>query len=160
MSDQLLDLINLTIPAKPDYVSIARLTISGIANRMGFSYDEIEDLKLAVAEACTNAVDHAANMGDGEIKVSCNIFANRLEIEVGDRRNSYDTSKIEEGHSLYLKPTMSTLRERRLGLYLMKTLVDDIDIRGDNRVVVTMTKYIRKEMVKSHGDSSTSRPSN
>jgi serine/threonine-protein kinase RsbW len=159
MGEQLLDLIHLTIPAKSDYVSIARLVISGIANRMGFSYDEIEDLKLAVAEACINSFNHESIKNDGEIEVNCHIFANRLEIEVGNRRNSYDINGIEAAHSLYSKPTLSTLCERKLGLYLMKTLVDDIDIRGDQRVMVTMTKYIRKDVVKSHGDSSTTCPS-
>lgn len=75
MSEKPLDLVYLTIPAKPDYVGIARLAVSGIANRMGFSYDDIEDLKLAVSEACTNAVDHAYCGGEGEIEVSCNIFS-------------------------------------------------------------------------------------
>ncbi|MGV3487465.1 MAG: anti-sigma B factor RsbW, partial [Tuberibacillus sp.] len=42
------DTINLTIPAKPDYIGVVRLTISGIASRMGFLYDDIEDIKVAV----------------------------------------------------------------------------------------------------------------
>jgi serine/threonine-protein kinase RsbW len=62
MKEQPLDLVNLVIPAKTDFVGIARLAVSGIANRMGFSYDDIEDLKLAVSEACTNAVVHNIQM--------------------------------------------------------------------------------------------------
>ena len=53
------EVITLTIPAKPEYVSIARLTISGIATRMQFTIEEIDDLKIAISEACTNAVQHA-----------------------------------------------------------------------------------------------------
>lgn len=53
------DLIEMKIPAKPEYVGIIRLTLSGVASRMGYVYEEIEDLKIAVSEACTNAVQHA-----------------------------------------------------------------------------------------------------
>lgn len=154
MSEQPLDLVNLTIPAKPDYVGIARLAVSGIANRMGFSYDDIEDLKLAVAEACTNAVDHAYSGAEGEIGVNCNIFSNRLEIEVKDQGNSFDPIEVESRTGPI---SFDSLRERGLGLYLMKTLMDHVDIKGDNGVIVTMTKYIRK--VEPHVESSTSYPS-
>ncbi|PRZ11977.1 serine/threonine-protein kinase RsbW [Laceyella sediminis] len=157
MSGKPLDLVNLTIPAKPDYVGIARLAVSGIANRMGFSYDDIEDLKLAVSEACTNAVDHAYCGGDGEIEVSCNIFSNRLEIEVVDRGNSFNIEEIEKRTGpIEVGPTMNALRERGLGVFLMRSLMDHVDIKGDNGVIVTMTKYIRKGVVESHVKSSTS----
>ncbi|MFC7441630.1 anti-sigma B factor RsbW [Laceyella putida] len=157
MSEKPLDLVNLTIPAKPDYVGIARLAVSGIANRMGFSYDDIEDLKLAVSEACTNAVDHAYCGGDGEIEVSCNIFPNRLEIEVVDRGNSFNIDEIEKRTGpIQVGPTMNALRERGLGVFLMRSLMDHVDIKGDNGVIVTMTKYIRKDVVESHVKSSTS----
>ena len=57
---------------------------------MGFSYDEIEDVKLAVAEACTNSVDHAYIDNEGEIEISCSIFSDRLQIEVIDHGHSFD----------------------------------------------------------------------
>jgi serine/threonine-protein kinase RsbW len=159
MSEKPIDLVNLTIPAKPDYVGIARLAVSGVANRMGFTYDEIEDLKLAVAEACTNAVDHAYSCGEGEIEVSCNIFHNRLEIEVIDRGNSFDVKEVERRTGpIQVEASMNSVRERGLGLYLMKSLMDHVDIRGDNGVIVTLTKYIRKDVVESDVDSSTSSP--
>lgn len=159
MKEQPLDLVNLTIPAKPDYVAIARLAVSGIANRMGFSYDDIEDLKLAVSEACTNAVDHAYSGGDGEIELSCNIFDNRLEIEVVDQGHSFDVSEVESRTGpIQFEATMNSVRERGLGLYLMRTLMDHVDIEGDGGVVVRMTKYIRKNEVGSHVESPASYP--
>ncbi|MCG4775201.1 ATP-binding protein, partial [Lawsonibacter sp. DFI.5.51] len=59
----------MTFPAKPEYVGVVRLVVSGIANRMGYTYDEIEDIKIAVSEACGNAVQHAYDdHQDGEVK--------------------------------------------------------------------------------------------
>ena len=46
-----MDEITLTLPAKPEYVSVARLTASAVANRTGFGIDAIEDFKVAVSEA-------------------------------------------------------------------------------------------------------------
>ena len=47
------DYIEIRVPAKPQYVSVIRLMVSGLGVRVGFSYDEIEDLKIATSEAVT-----------------------------------------------------------------------------------------------------------
>ncbi|HCS75829.1 MAG TPA: hypothetical protein DIW17_18395, partial [Clostridiales bacterium] len=46
-----MDEINIKLPAKPEYMSVARLTTAAIANRAGFTIDDMEDLKLAISEA-------------------------------------------------------------------------------------------------------------
>ncbi|NLC42817.1 MAG: histidine kinase [Clostridiales bacterium] len=46
-----MDEISIKLPAKPEYMSVARLTTASIANRIGFTVDDIEDLKLAISEA-------------------------------------------------------------------------------------------------------------
>ena len=46
----MMDYIEIKIPAKPDYIGVIRLTLSGICNRIGYTYEEIEDIKIAVSE--------------------------------------------------------------------------------------------------------------
>ncbi len=148
MKEQPKDLVKLTIPAKADYVGVVRLAVSGVATRMGFSYDDIEDLKLAVAEACTNVVDHAYSGQVGEISVYCDIFADRLQIRVLDHGASFDIVSAEKKAGPVSKNTpLESLRERGLGLYLMKSLMDRVEIEGDQGVLVTLTKYIRRDGV-------------
>src|SRR2546427_2971271 len=48
--------IDLKIPGRPEYVVVVRLTAAAVAGRMGLSYDDIEDLKVAVGEAGSPAV--------------------------------------------------------------------------------------------------------
>ena len=57
------DEVRLTVPAGPEYVRLARVTASGLASRMGFSYNEIEDLRLAVDELCHAVIGPAGRPG-------------------------------------------------------------------------------------------------
>jgi serine/threonine-protein kinase RsbW len=148
MKEMPLDLVNLVIPAKTDFVSIARLAVSGIANRMGFTYDDIEDLKLAVSEACTNAVDAQYTDGEGDIKVCCNIFSNRLEIEVTEQCMN------EELES----PDTKALREQDFGLFFIESLMDEVDVQEEGGVVVRLTKFIKENGVEEHAGSPASYP--
>lgn len=70
------------------------------ASRAGFSYEAIEDLKIAVSEAITNSVKHAfKGEDDGEITVEYLIYEDKLEVRVSDNGTSFDleTRKQEIG---------------------------------------------------------------
>jgi serine/threonine-protein kinase RsbW len=44
--------VKLVVPAKPEYVRLLRAVAASLAARLEFTYDRIEDLRLAVSEAC------------------------------------------------------------------------------------------------------------
>ena len=52
MTDVAGEEVRLTMPASPQLLRVARLTAAGLASRLGFSFDEIEDVKIAVDELC------------------------------------------------------------------------------------------------------------
>lgn len=142
------DYVEMRVPAKPQYVSVMRLTISGLASRMGFSYDDIEDLKIATGEAVTNVVHHAYKDGDGEIMIGCALFENKLEIMVSDYGNSFNFEEIKAKIGPYKEnENVSMMREGGLGIYLMETLMDEVKLNNEGGVTVFMTKYVTREQV-------------
>jgi len=144
------DYVEMKIPAKPEFVGVIRLTLSGIASRMGFSYDEIEDLKIATSEACTNAVQHAYRKNEqGEVIIGFGLYQDRLEVMVADSGQSFDFHSARKGIGPYdQNESIEFLREGGLGLYLIETLMDEVRIHHKEGVTVFMTKYREGEQVE------------
>ncbi|AXI08045.1 anti-sigma B factor RsbW [Oceanobacillus zhaokaii] len=138
------DFIEMKIPAKAEYVGVIRLSLSGIANRMGFSYEDIEDLKVSISEAITNAVTHAYKDGDqGEITIGFGVYENKLEIMVADHGGSFNIKKIKDDIGPYVgNESVEDLREGGFGLFLINALMDEVRINNNYGVIVLMTKYL------------------
>lgn len=147
------DYVEMRVPAKPQYVSVMRLTISGLAARMDFSYDDIEDLKIATGEAITNVVHHAYKDGEGEVMVGCALYEDKLEIMVSDYGSSFNFDEIKAKIGPYKEDeNISMLREGGLGIYLMETLMDEVKLNNEGGVTVFMTKYVKREQVVGNAE--------
>jgi serine/threonine-protein kinase RsbW len=60
--------VRLVVPAAPEYLRLVRLTAAGLASRLGFTFDEVEDLRIAVDELCFHLLgddDEAEAAADG-----------------------------------------------------------------------------------------------
>lgn len=115
----MMEQIKISLPGKPEYVSIARLTASVIANQMGFNIDDVEDIKVAVGEACNNAVLHGKSPEE-VFEIQFEVQAGRMIIEVRDNGNGFDLDE-------YQAPELGELKENGLGIFIMKTLMDEVD---------------------------------
>jgi serine/threonine-protein kinase RsbW len=73
------DEIRLAFPAAPEYARIARLTVAGLATRMGFTYDEVEDLRIALGEACSMLI--GTDGVDGDVTITYRLGADRITVE-------------------------------------------------------------------------------
>ena len=62
--------VKLTMPAVPQLLRVARLTAAGLAGRLGFNFDEIEDVKIAVDELCFALVGTTGREGNIELRYS------------------------------------------------------------------------------------------
>jgi hypothetical protein len=69
--------IRLVLPAQPEYARIARLAVAGLATRLGFTYDEVEDLRIAVGEVCSVLVSDA---GQGQLELVYEMLGHGLRV--------------------------------------------------------------------------------
>lgn len=146
--------VTLRVPASAEYVDLVRVTLYGIAAKMGFSYEEIEDMKVAVSEACNNAVLHAygslpaghtAQAPDRPLLVEIRFIKRQdaLSIVVKDNGQSFDArgqakqpSPLERGQSI------DELHVGGLGLYLMQALMDHVEVHSGSGTEVILTKRL------------------
>jgi hypothetical protein len=63
----LTDEVRLIVPARPEYLRLARVTAAGLAGRLGFNYDEVEDLRLAIDELCFGLTGPTGREGTVEL---------------------------------------------------------------------------------------------
>jgi len=131
-------LIELKLPALAEYVGVARLTLSGIAARMNFSYEDIEDLKVVIAEACNNVVQHAynGNASQKEVNLKFYIYNQKLTIEILDTGKGFSPAK-----DISLPPLE---RGRGFGIFLMKNLSDEFELKSSKEgTKIVVTKYLK-----------------
>ncbi|OEH93073.1 anti-sigma B factor RsbW [Bacillus solimangrovi] len=148
------DIVEMRVPAKPEYVGIIRLTSSGVSSRMGFSYEDIEDIKIAVSEASTNAIQHGYKGEEGEVTIGFGVYEDRLEIIVADNGESFNSDEVRKKTGPYHSGEKTEdLREGGLGLFLIDTLMDRLEINHDSGVIVIMTKYLGRDEVERRGDT-------
>jgi serine/threonine-protein kinase RsbW len=120
--------VELEIPAKPEFVALARLVVSSFATTtMGLPDDRIDDLKIAVSEACTNAIEaHDAKDTDERVLVRCIPGERAVEIVIADRGSGFDPGALPE-HPPVTDPARLKY-ERGLGIPLIRSLVDELAI--------------------------------
>lgn len=126
-------IVELRIPPKAEWAAVARLTVAAIASRLDFSLDEIDDVKLAVAEACTHAIQRST--GDHPIELVFEAQTDSIVVTVRDSSTSAHLESVEadiDGHT------------GGLGLFIIRSLMDDVDFRVDARTggELTMMKRV------------------
>lgn len=129
------DVVELRIPCKAEWVALARLAVAAVASRLSFSIDEIEDIKLAVAEACTNAIQHAD--GSPFIDIKCEAVDGGLRISVRDHGRGTHAEHIRSRD-------LDDERVGGLGVFLIRSLMDDVqyDVNPDRGTLLVMVKRL------------------
>ena len=115
---------SLTIKAK--FENLERLSnfIDDFARGAGFKESSLYNIKTAVDEACSNIIEHAYN-GDrsGNIECVCTMCGDNIEIMLHDHGIPFDPDSIPMPD---LSGLINTQAEGGLGLYFMRTLMDEV----------------------------------
>jgi serine/threonine-protein kinase RsbW len=114
--------VRLTIPARPEYITLGRLALTAIAGVQPVSDETLHDLKLALTEACTNSVRHAYEDGRvGNVEIVYELEPDRLTVEVGDEGAGFELAERPEGGN-------GELEEGGLGIAIIRALADEVEI--------------------------------
>jgi serine/threonine-protein kinase RsbW len=114
--------VRLTIPAKPEYITLGRLALTAIAGVRPLSDETLHDLKLALTEACTNSVKHAYGENGGSVDIVYELQPDRLAVEVGDAGTGFEPG-VRTGTS-----AADELEEGGLGIEIIRALTDEVEI--------------------------------
>ena len=113
--------VRLTIPAKPEYITLGRLALTAIAGVRPLSDETLHDLKLALTEACTNSVKHAYGENGGSVDIVYELLADRLAVEVGDAGTGFDPGSGRGDSD-------DELEEGGLGIAIIRARTDEVEI--------------------------------
>jgi len=135
--EKMSDSLCLSVPSKPEYVSVVRLTASAIAGRMGFNIEQIEDIKVAIAEACTNVIKHGVCEKKDNYLIDFDVDEEKMIIIIKDQGNGFCSQEICE-------PDLTCPREGGLGIFIIKSLMDEVEIKSaiGNGTTIRMIKYL------------------
>ena len=86
--------VRLTIPAKPEYITLCRLALTGISRFRELSEETLSDLKLAITEACSNSVRHARLDEADAIQVRVRGSNSMLHVDVVDPGPGFDPQRL------------------------------------------------------------------
>lgn len=138
----------LIILSRTENISLARLAVAAFAAQLDFTLTEIEEIKMAISEAVTNAIVHGYKNKEGVIKVTMHREGDKMQIVVADsgagmpveKENNVDAENCGEG----------------LGLMFIENFMDEVEIdtKPGLGTSVKMIIQARKEGIQKKGASS------
>lgn len=146
--------MKIEIKANLDNVAIIRVALSSFISTLDITIDELMDIKTAISEAVTNAIEHAypdEKKEEALVLVSAYIYSDeedivKVEIE--------DTGIGIEDIDTAMLPTYTSkpeLEHAGMGFTIMETFMDEIliDSNKDEGTKITLTKKIKKKKSKA-----------
>jgi serine/threonine-protein kinase RsbW len=111
--------VRLIIPAKPEYITLGRLALTGLSRLRPLTDETLADLKLALTEACSNSVRHAYPEAEGLVEILFELHPDRLVIEVADAGGGFDPTVDRED---------DPFSEGGLGIAIIRAVSDELEI--------------------------------
>jgi len=122
--------VRLVVPASPEYLRLVRLTAAGMASRLGFTFDEVEDLRIAVDELCFHLLGDADDVGS---------FSDTRTMDLVYSAGADSITITGRTGLSGAVPAPSELSEQ-----ILDALVDEHEVSGDNAMVTFRLKKQRE----------------
>ena len=130
--------VDLSIPMQPDMEVIATSVAESIGTFIGLDHNKVDEIKIAVVEACINAFEHSKS-ADRRISVSFSMDEKGLMISINDGGDGFD---MDDAMAKIAEKRSEGIGDRGWGLTLIHELMDEVSIAStDNGTLVKMLKY-------------------
>jgi serine/threonine-protein kinase RsbW len=129
--------VRLRVPARAEYIALARLALSGLADIVELSDELLADLKLALTEAVSNSVRHAYADGAGFVSIAYELTGEALAVEVVDDGQGFDPDRPPalEGEEL---------TEGGLGIAIIRTIADEFELNSQPGVRGSRLRFVKR----------------
>lgn len=114
------DLLKFSLPGNPKYWQAIKLAVGSAAGTANFSIEAVEDIEIAVSEACKNITCHGTDGFSDIYEIKCELDDEQIVITVTDI--SDHTLKKDK------KPCLDCPNEGELGIHIINTLMDEVEI--------------------------------
>ena len=121
--------LSLTLPRIPDIELVAIEGLERLAKHLGIPGAKVGEAKIIVAEAVTNALEHAGD-ADPNVRVEFTMTREEITIFVQDRGKGFDPATVEDPN---VTQKLRASYKRGWGLKLMKSLSDDFRIESGSQ---------------------------
>jgi serine/threonine-protein kinase RsbW len=130
-------IVRLSVPARAEYIALARLALSGLADIVGLSDEQLADLKLALTEAVSNSVRHAYADGAGFVSIAYELSGVALAVEVVDDGKGFDPERPAplEGEEL---------TEGGLGIAIIRSIADEFELQSQPGVRGSRLRFVKR----------------
>ena len=134
--------VTLALPMVPEMEIEASKTATAIAEFMRMSPDRIDEVRMAVVEACINALEHS-RAADKEVYVTFEVLGKKddpekLRITVRDTGVGFSPEELAEPT---IEEKLKSQRKRGWGLKIIRGLMDEVEIRSNRTgTTVVMSK--------------------
>ena len=138
MTDQTKHEVTLIIPICQNMEFAAAKTASILAKLMDFEKQHIEEIQLAIIEACINAFEHSGS-DDGQVFINFIMGDDELELRITDHGVGFRIDQVDDSRKQ--KSENKGLQKRGWGLEIIRHMMDKVDIEStENGTTVTMVK--------------------
>lgn len=120
------DSLKFVVPGKPEFIGPVRIAVAALASEMGFDVEAVEDIKLAVSEACSKAIC-PGTAGLGLYEVTCEVAPDKMTITVLDREGGCHLACWED-------TCVECNKQEGLGLTVLKALMDCVSVYEEEHV--------------------------
>ena len=129
--------VDLSIPMLPQMELTASQTAEAVGAFMNLAEDKVEEVKLALIEACINAFEHS-QAKDRRLRIDLEAGENELVVKVSDRGHGFDIASVREELN---QRRREGNKKRGWGLELMRQLMDEVDLQsGRDGTTITLVK--------------------